>query len=197
MFKPKKPNREQAGNIARRAGWMFLTILFVVTGLGVGVVAFWQATHQPKDNTSQTTPPPTPPTATACTGGTEANVETLPTPDVYKPDGDVTKLDTTDLQDGSGQAAKNGDCLVMKYYGTLASNGNKFDENYTKPEGFKFQLGQGQVIKGWDEGLVGIKVGGTRRLVIPSDKAYGSQAAGSIPANSDLVFVVKLESIKQ
>jgi peptidylprolyl isomerase len=197
MVNVVKPSKEKMGSVAKRAGWLLLTLLFVVTGLGVGVVAFWQATHQPKDNTSQTTPPPPPPTATNCAGGTEPNVETLPVPEIYKPDGDVTKLDTTDLQEGSGQAAKSGDCLVMKYYGTLASNGNKFDENYTKPEGFKFQLGQGQVIKGWDEGLVGIKVGGTRRLVIPSDMAYGAQAAGSIPANSDLVFVVKLESIKQ
>jgi FKBP-type peptidyl-prolyl cis-trans isomerase len=106
-------------------------------------------------------------------------------------------LQSTDLQEGNGKAAKNGDCLVMKYYGTLASNGNKFDENFTKPEGFKFQLGAGQVIKGWDQGLQGIKVGGTRRLVLPSDLAYGSRGAGStIPPNSDLVFVVKLESIK-
>jgi peptidylprolyl isomerase len=124
------------------------------------------------------------------------NVETLTAPEVYKPAGKVEKLETTDLQEGSGQAAKNGDCLVMKYYGTLASDGTMFDQNYDKPTAIQFTLGQGNVIKGWDEGLVGIKVGGTRRLVIPADKGYGAQSAGAIPANSDLVFVVKLESIK-
>jgi hypothetical protein len=196
MVKLNKPSKERTKSVMKRTAWLLLTLLFVVTGLGVGVAAFWQATHQPKDNTSQTTPPPIPPTANACTGGSEPNVETLPTPDIYKPNGKVDKLDSTDLQEGSGQAAKNGDCLVMKYYGTLASNGTKFDENYDKNEGFKFQLGGGQVIKGWDQGLVGMKVGGTRRLAIPADMAYGSQAAGTIPANSDLVFVVKLESIK-
>jgi peptidylprolyl isomerase len=197
MVKLGKPSKEKMKSVSKRAAWLFLTILFVVTGLGVGVAAFWQATHQPKDNISQTTPPPpTPPAATNCTGGTEENVETLSTPEVYKPSGKVDSLQTTDLQEGTGQAAKDGDCLVMKYYGTLASNGNKFDENYSKPEGFKFQLGQGVVIKGWDQGLVGMKVGGTRRLVIPASLGYGNQAAGSIPANSDLVFVVKLESIK-
>jgi len=197
MVKLNKPSKEQTGKVARRAGWLFLTILFLVTGLGVGVAAFWQATHQPKDNTSQTTPPSTPPTANNCAGGTEENVETLSVPAPYGSPGAITQLQTSDIQEGTGPAAKNGDCLVMKYYGTLASNGQKFDENFTKPEGFKFQLGAGQVIQGWDQGLVGMKVGGTRRLVIPSNLAYGSQGSGStIPPNSDLVFVVKLESIK-
>jgi peptidylprolyl isomerase len=190
----KRPDKEKMGSVMKRAGWLALTVLFVVTGLGVGVAAFWQATHQPKDDTSQTTPPP--PNSTACAGGLEAGQEKLPVPEAYKTEGKVSELQTTDLQEGTGAAAKNGDCLVMKYYGTLASNGTKFDENFTSDQGFKFQLGSGQVIKGWDEGLVGIKQGGTRRLVIPADKAYGAQAAGSIPANSDLVFVVKLESIK-
>jgi len=86
----------------------------------------------------------------------------------------------------------------MKYYGTLASDGTMFDENYTKPEGFAFRLGSGQVIKGWDQGLGGMKVGGERRLVIPAALGYGE--AGSppkIPANADLVFVVKLERIQK
>jgi FKBP-type peptidyl-prolyl cis-trans isomerase len=121
----------------------------------------------------------------------------LPAPEVFKPEGDVTKLETTDLEPGTGEAAKDGDCLVMKYYGTLASDGTMFDENFTQPTGFAFKLGQGNVIKGWDQGLVGMKEGGVRRLVIPSDLAYGDQANGAIPANSDLVFVVKLLRIQK
>jgi len=120
----------------------------------------------------------------------------LPVPDVYKLDGKVSSLQSTDLEAGNGQAAKSGDCLVVKYYGTLASNGTKFDENFTSPSAFAFKLGQGQVIPGWDQGLVGLKVGGTRRVVIPSALAYGPQANGSIPANADLVFVVKLLRIE-
>jgi hypothetical protein len=193
---PSLPSKEKRGSILRRTGWLLLTILFIVTGLGVGVVAFWQATHQPKNNTSQTTPPPA--ANNSCVGGTEANVEKLPLPDVYKPTGAVTQLQTTDLQAGTGQTAKVGDCLVMKYYGTLASNGQKFDENYDTDNGFRFKLGQGQVIQGWDQGLVGMKVGGTRRLIIPAALAYGAQSpSAAIPANSDLVFMVKLEKIKQ
>jgi FKBP-type peptidyl-prolyl cis-trans isomerase len=193
-----KPSKEKINKVAKRAGWLFLAILFVFTGLGVGVAAFWQATHQPKDNTSQTTPPPTSPTANACNIQEPVpNVETLSAPESYKHDGKVTKLETTDLEQGTGQESKNGDCMVMKYYGTLASNGTMFDQNYDKPTALQFTLGKGDVIKGWDQGLVGMKVGGIRRIVIPSDLGYGAQAAGSIPANSDLVFVVKLESIKQ
>lgn len=116
-------------------------------------------------------------------------------PDIYKPSGDVTQLETTDLSEGDGAAAKTGDCLQVKYYGTLASDGTKFDDNYGADTLFQFQLGASQVIAGWDQGLVGMKEGGTRRLVIPSDLGYGETGGGSIPANADLVFVVKLVKI--
>ena len=85
----------------------------------------------------------------------------------------------------------------MKYYGTLASDGTLFDENYTKDTSFSFKLGAGQVIQGWDKGLLGMKVGGERRLVIPSELAYGESGQGAIPANADLVFVVKLLRIQK
>jgi hypothetical protein len=180
---------------AKRAGWMSLVILFLVTSLGVGVAAFWQATHQNND-TSQTTPPPPPP-ADTCSLGSEAGAEKLAAPEIFKASAKVGQLQTTDLQAGTGQEAKAGDCLVMKYYGTLATNGEKFDENFTKPEALKFKLGAGEVIQGWDQGIVGMKVGGTRRIVIPAALAYGSQSpSSSIPANSDLVFVTKLEAIQ-
>ncbi|QQS19252.1 FKBP-type peptidyl-prolyl cis-trans isomerase [Candidatus Saccharibacteria bacterium] len=123
--------------------------------------------------------------------------EILPAPEVFKPEADVTELQTTDLTEGSGVQAKSGDTLVMKYYGTLASDGTMFDENYTKDTSFSFKLGGGQVIQGWDQGLVGMKVGGERRLVIPSTLAYGEAGQGAIPANSDLVFVVKLIRIQK
>jgi FKBP-type peptidyl-prolyl cis-trans isomerase len=123
--------------------------------------------------------------------------ETLAAPEAYVPTEPVTTLGVTDLTQGSGPAAKVGDCLVMKYYGTLASDGTKFDENFTDTTGFAFTLGQGQVITGWDNGLAGMKAGGMRRLVIPAAQAYGSQSpSAAIPANSDLVFVVKLLRIQ-
>jgi peptidylprolyl isomerase len=135
-------------------------------------------------------------TSSQTTCADNSSEDKLPVPDIYKPDGAASSLQTTDLEQGSGAAAKSGDCLVVKYYGTLASDGTRFDDNYTTDQGFAFTLGQGQVIQGWDQGLVGMKAGGTRRLVIPASLGYGDQASGSIPANSDLVFVVKLLRIQ-
>jgi len=122
------------------------------------------------------------------------NAASSPAP--FEPSGAASSLQITDLTTGTGATAKNGDCLVMKYQGNLANNGTVFDENYTKSQALQFTLGAGQVIKGWDEGLAGMKVGGVRRLVIPPTFGYGAQAQGSIPANSTLVFTVTLEKIK-
>jgi peptidylprolyl isomerase len=144
---------------------------------------------------STNTPPPAASQSTCADSQTET---ALTVPDIYKPDGTVTSLQTSDLTVGSGPAAKAGDCLIVKYYGTLASTGVKFDEDFTDTTGFAFQLGKGSVIQGWDQGMVGMQAGGTRRLVIPAAQAYGSQSpSAAIPANSDLVFVVKLLRIQQ
>jgi len=119
-------------------------------------------------------------------------------PESVKLDTPLTSLVTTDLTPGTGAAAKNGDCLVMKYQGNLASDGSVFDENYDKIQGLQFTLGQGQVIQGWDQGLVGMKVGGTRRLEIPYSLGYGDSGnPPTIPAKADLVFIVTLEQIKK
>jgi FKBP-type peptidyl-prolyl cis-trans isomerase len=101
------------------------------------------------------------------------------------------KLVVKDIHVGTGPAATNGDDLTMLYKGTL-TNGKVFDQNFDKAP-FVFSLGGGEVIKGWDKGLVGMKVGGERKLTIPSDLGYGAQGAGAdIPPNSTLVFDVKL-----
>ncbi len=109
---------------------------------------------------------------------------------------DVQELKIEDLTVGTGAAAKNGDCLHVKYYGTLAKDGTKFDENYTQTTALQLTLGAKQVIAGWEQGLVGLKVGGVRRLVIPADLAYGDAGQGSIPGKATLVFLVKLVAIK-
>ena len=95
--------------------------------------------------------------------------------------------------------AKNGDILVMNYTGRL-TNGIVFDSNvdpkFGHIEPFKFTLGTGQVIKGWDEGLLGMKIGEKKTLTIPPEKGYGARAVSSIPANSILVFDVELVGIE-
>ncbi len=106
-------------------------------------------------------------------------------------------LQYIDITVGKGAAAKTGDTLNVQYTGWVQATSVKFDSSYDSGQGkpFSVQLGAGQVIKGWDEGLVGMKVGGKRRLIIPPALAYGDQAQGSIPPNSTLIFDVQLVSI--
>jgi FKBP-type peptidyl-prolyl cis-trans isomerase len=104
----------------------------------------------------------------------------------------TSELTFDDMVEGTGEEAKAGDEVEVHYTGWLASSGQKFDSSQGK-EPFQFQLGAGRVIKGWDQGVVGMKVGGKRKLKIPAKLAYGERGAGkSIPPNSDLVFEVEL-----
>jgi FKBP-type peptidyl-prolyl cis-trans isomerase len=106
------------------------------------------------------------------------------------------KLEITSLKQGTGSAVvKSGDTISVHYVGTLL-NGTKFDSSRDRGEAFEFQIGQGMVIQGWEEGLIGMKVGELRKLVIPASMGYGDYSPSSlIPANSTLVFEVELISI--
>jgi len=107
---------------------------------------------------------------------------------------DSGKFQIQDEKIGTGAAVKKGDTVQINYIGTL-TNGTKFDATAPgKP--FGTQIGTGQVIKGWDEGIIGMKIGGARKLTIPPSLGYGNQAVGSIPANSTLIFQVQLVGIK-
>lgn len=99
-----------------------------------------------------------------------------------------------DLKIGTGDTPKQGDVVVVHYVGTL-KDGTKFDSSRDRGEPFGFYLGKGEVIKGWDEGVATMKVGGKRKLIIPPDLGYGSQNMGKIPPNSTLYFEVELLSI--
>jgi FKBP-type peptidyl-prolyl cis-trans isomerase len=101
-----------------------------------------------------------------------------------------------ELAAGTGQAAKAGDSVEVHYTGWL-TDGTKFDSSLDRGRPFAFQLGAGRVIKGWDEGVAGMKVGGKRKLHIPAALGYGSRGAGGvIPPNADLVFEVELLGIR-
>ncbi len=102
-----------------------------------------------------------------------------------------TQLKIEDLQSGTGREAQNGNRVTVHYRGTL-ENGKQFDASYDRGEPFTFELGAGQVIKGWEDGIHGMKEGGKRRLTIPPSLGYGDQAQGPIPANSTLIFEVEL-----
>lgn len=108
---------------------------------------------------------------------------------------DVATLTSEVLQGGSGNAAKKGDNVVVHYTGTL-TNGDQFDSSVDRNTPFNFTLGAGQVIRGWDEGVEGMKIGEKRKLTIPPEMGYGAQGVGPIPPNSTLIFEVELLEIK-
>ena len=104
----------------------------------------------------------------------------------------MDKLITEDLVPGTGAEATSGQKVTVHYTGWL-TNGTKFDSSKDRGDPFVFQLGKGQVIKGWDEGVKGMKVGGKRKLTIPPAMGYGARGAGGvIPPNATLVFEVEL-----
>ena len=106
----------------------------------------------------------------------------------------ATQLEVVDLTIGTGATAVNGDTVTVHYVGTL-TNGTKFDSSYDRGQPYTFRLGAGQVIAGFDQGVVGMKVGGKRKLTIPPSLGYGISPQGSIPGNSTLIFEVDLVSI--
>ena len=96
-----------------------------------------------------------------------------------------------DIKKGTGKEAFNGSNVTVHYTGWL-TNGKKFDSSKDRGTPFRFDLGAGQVIRGWDKGVQGMKEGGVRKLTIPPEMGYGSSGAGTIPPNSTLIFEVEL-----
>lgn len=112
-------------------------------------------------------------------------------------DANISELQVEDTVVGTGDVAEPGDTVTVQYVGSLA-NGQVFDASANhSAEGFTFVLGAGEVIQGWDQGVAGMKVGGTRTLGIPASLGYGAQAVGPIPANSALFFQVQLVNVQK
>lgn len=109
--------------------------------------------------------------------------------------GNLKNMVIEDVKIGEGEAVKDGDSVSVHYIGTL-QDGSEFDNSKKRGAPFQFEVGASEVIKGWDEGLVGMKVGGQRILVIPPDKAYGENGIGPIPGGATLVFAIELLSIE-
>lgn len=107
----------------------------------------------------------------------------------------ITELAIEDLKIGNGKTVKSGDTVVIHYNGTL-EDGTKFDSSYDRNQPFETKIGVGQVIKGWDQGVVGMKIGGKRKLTIPYQLAYGENGYGPIPPKATLIFEVELVDIK-
>jgi len=144
---------------------------------------------EPMTTSSPTAAAATPPPAATAT----ATAAPAPTPPA--PAAPEAPLGIVDVTVGKGEAAKAGDKIKVHYTGTL-TNGTEFDSSRKRNTPFEFVLGRGSVIKGWDQGVVGMKVGGKRKLTIPPSLGYGARGAGgSIPPNSTLLFDVELVEI--
>jgi len=128
----------------------------------------------------------------ACDAENEGNVVEK---EIYVGSRKVT-LKYIDQVVGKGREVKKGDTVMIHYTGTLKS-GKKFDSSRDRGEPFVTEIGAGKVIQGWDEGVPGMREGGKRKLIIPSDLAYGQGGSGSvIPPNSDLIFEVELLKVQ-
>jgi FKBP-type peptidyl-prolyl cis-trans isomerase len=164
----------------------FLMVVFVVLTAAIIGLGSWYAgqlsglTTTATDTTASNTTSPNGQSSTAAQSTTQTQPMTLQIKD------DVV---------GTGAVAAVGDQVTVNYVGTL-DNGTKFDSSYDRNQPFSFVLGVGQVIRGWDQGVVGMKVGGKRELVIPADLGYGATGAGSvIPPNATLHFTVELLAV--
>jgi peptidylprolyl isomerase len=171
-----------------------------VIGRGCRVfVALAVAAVAPAGCTAFTEPSPPEPVTTsapvATTTAPHASAAPTPTPPASTaPGAPEAPLGITTTAQGKGAGAQNGDKVRVHYTGTL-QDGTKFDSSRDRDKPFDFTLGQGQVIKGWDQGLLGMKVGEKRKLVIPPGMAYGPRGRPGIPPNSTLNFDIEMLAI--
>ena len=174
-----------------------LLTLTLVLLLGAGIVAC--GGDDSSDSETSASPAPTEAPQAANTDAIVAGIgtNTKKKPKVVKPEGDPpADLVIKDIVKGKGPKAKAGDTLTMKYVGVSWSTGEQFDASWDRGQTFPFQLGAGMVIPGWDQGMVGMRKGGRRLLIIPPDLGYGEAGAGgTIGPNETLVFVVDLVKI--
>jgi len=173
-------------------------ILLAWLVLSLFAVACGDDDEQEAPAAAQATATPTPAPAAAGEVDVASIGKDLATkPEVAKPEGEPpAELQMNDIVKGKGRAAAPGDTVSVQYVGNSWSTGVQFDASWDRGEPFEFPLGGGQVIPGWDQGIVGMKRGGRRLLVIPPDLAYGTQSPSpEIAANETLIFVVDLEKI--
>ena len=163
---------------------------------GCGGDDFDQTVTVPQSADAGSTPTATA-TAEATPEGSKNLKETDKKPLIPKPKGEPpSKLVIEDIVEGKGKTAKKGDEVSVQYAGIAFSTGDEFDASWNRGEPFTFKLGDGAVIKGWDRGVPGMKVGGRRQLTIPADLAYGETGQPpTIGPNETLVFVIDLEKV--
>lgn len=180
-----KINDEKIKGGLRRAMWLSMALLFIVSGVGISAAIFWQFARQNDQNQNQT-----------------ENVNQLkgkPLAD-FTPVIEVSSLQKIDQKVGEGAEAKIGSTLTVIYTGAVAATGIVFDSSLDSGQPAQFELKGGPegLIQGWADGVPGMKVGGQRRLLIPAELAYGANPppGSNIPANAALVFDITLISVQ-
>lgn len=179
-----------------RAIALIIAVLFLATAIGSGAAVLWQINQDKKDNLALEKPGES----------TSTDMSKLTTPKEgqlqgtkmsgFAPLDKVEKLHIIDLKEGDGEVVKKGATVTAHYTGALAKDGTIFQSSHDMGKPIEFPLDS--VIKGWTDGVPGMKVGGKRRLLIPYAQAYGEsgQPSGGIPAKADLVFDIELTAVK-
>ena len=188
-------------DVTRRLGIFSLAFFFILTSVGVSAVVIYQATQESKREASQKAAMDKLNSAQNPQEGQQAQPDQNNKPKegalqgtklkdftpVAEP---ITALQKTDIVEGTGAEAKAGDTVTAHYTGAVVKDGTIFQSSLDRGEPFTSELAG--LIKGWQDGIPGMKEGGTRRLVIPAVDAYGAKEQPGIPANSDLVFDIQL-----
>lgn len=176
-------NGEKLKDRARRAAWLFMAIIFIVSGVGISAALFWQLTRQPDQSQTET-----------------QNTLAGKPLQGFTPIADVKELQKIDQNVGNGTEAKIGSTVVVVYTGAVAATGIVFESSADsgQPAQFVLKGGPEGLIQGWADGLPGMKVGGQRRLLIPAELAYGANPppGSGIPPNAALVFDITLLAVE-
>lgn len=179
----------------QRAFWFFMAALFLITSLGFSGLVIYQL-HQ-DSVTKKKNADLQKAIDKASNNQTGAKLKGTKLTNFTPLASAASNIQKTDQVVGTGTEAKEGDTITANYTGALASSGTVFESSLDSGKPFTAKLSSGSLIAGWVQGIPGMKAGGKRRLVIPAALAYGSQAQGSIPANSDLVFDIELLKVGQ
>lgn len=176
---------------SRARSWALTALVVPVVALAACSSSSSSPTTTQAPATTAPSPPATIAVADRSPAGTWGTAPTVTVPSGTPP----TTLQSADLITGTGQEAKAGDSVTVQYVLATYSSGKVIQSSWTS-QPFTFTLGEGQVIKGWDEGVVGMRVGGRRELIIPPSLGYGNESPGAgITANDTLVFVVDLQKV--
>ena len=168
----------------------------IVLAVGAVVTIAWIGGAFDSTDDSAVELPPLPSVITPPADTTPVvTVPTPPKPNVSIPDELPAELVITDLVDGTGDGAQNGDTLLVYYVGVRSEDGVEFDNNYDGGQPYPVVLGSGSVIAGWEQGLLGVKAGGQRQLDIPAELAYGDADRGTIRPGDALTFVIDVISV--